>query len=140
MSILDDYSLNRVHREIHERMTERDVETILQLARERFPAPRPRVISDNGPQFIAGEFQQFIRLCGMTQARTSSYYPRSNGKIEQWHKSIREECTHVKTPLSLEDTRRAVAAYIAYCSMVRLHSAIGYLTPADNLAVRRESI
>jgi len=139
-SILDGYSRYVVHWEIRERMTERDVETILQRAREQFPAARPRIISDNGPQFIAGEFQQFIRLCGMTHVRTSPYYPQSNGKIERWHKSIKGECIHVKTPLSLEDARRLVAAYIEYYNTVRLHSAIGYLTPADKLAGRGESI
>jgi len=40
----------------------------------------PRIISDNGPQFIARDFKQFIRLCGMTHVRTSPYYPQSNGK------------------------------------------------------------
>ena len=97
-SILDGYSRFLVHWEIRKRMTELDVETILQRARERFPEARPRIISDNGPQFIAWEFKQFIRLCGMTHVRTSPYYPQSNGKIERWHKSIKGEC-HVQTPL-----------------------------------------
>ena len=63
-------------------MTEADVETIIQRARERFPDARPRIISDNGPQFIAKDFKEFIRICGMTHVRTSPYYPQSNGKIE----------------------------------------------------------
>jgi len=54
-------------------MTERDVETIVQRARERFPEARPRIIPENGPQLIAWEFQQFIRICGMTHVRTSPY-------------------------------------------------------------------
>ena len=63
-------------------MTEADVETIIQRAREHFPDARPRIISDNGPQFIAKDFKEFIRICGMTHVRTSPYYPQSNGKIE----------------------------------------------------------
>jgi len=55
-------------------MTEQDVETILQRAREKFPGERPRIISDNGPQFVAKEFKQYVRLCGMTHVRTSPYY------------------------------------------------------------------
>lgn len=84
-------------------MTEPEVETIVQRARERFPDARPRIISDNGPQFIARDFKEFIRICGMTHVRTSPYYPQSNGKIERWHKSLKGECVRVKTPLSLDD-------------------------------------
>jgi putative transposase len=51
-----------------------------------------RIISDNGPQFIARDFKEFIRISGMTHVRTSPYYPQSNGKIERWHKSLKSEC------------------------------------------------
>jgi transposase InsO family protein len=139
-SLLDGYSRFIVHWEIRESMTERDVETIVQRARERCPEARPRVISDNGPQFIAGEFKQFIRLCGMTHVRTSPYYPQSNGKMERWFKTLKAECIRVQTPLSLEDARRLVAEFAAYYNTVRLHSAIGYVTPADKLAGRAEAI
>lgn len=81
-SILDGYSRYIVHWEIRESMTEADVETILQRAHERFPEARPRIISDNGPQFVARDFRAFIRLCGMTHVRTSPFHPQSNGKIE----------------------------------------------------------
>jgi putative transposase len=88
-SILDGYSRYLVHWEIRERMTELEVGTILQRAHEQFPEARPRIISDNGPQFIAWEFKQFIHLCWMSHVRTSPYYPQSNGKVERWHKSIK---------------------------------------------------
>ena len=121
-------------------MTEADVETIIQRARERFPDARPRIISDNGPQFIAKDFKEFIRICGMTHVRTSPYYPQSNGKIERWHKTLKGECIRVKTPLSLEDARRIVADFVEHYNEVRLHSAIGYVTPADKLAGREPAI
>ena len=104
-SILDGYSRYLVHWEIRETMTEADVEIILQRARERFPQVKPRIISDNGPQFVARDFKTFIRHCGMTHVRTSPYYPQSNGKIERWHKSLKGECIRPGTPLSLEDAR-----------------------------------
>ena len=52
-------------------MTEIDVECILQRGRETFPGQRPRIISDNGPQFIAKDFKEFIRLTGMMHVRTA---------------------------------------------------------------------
>jgi putative transposase len=133
-SLLDGCSRFIVHWEIRQSMTEAEVETIIQRARERFPDARPRIISDNGPQFIAKDFKEFIRLCGMTHVRTSPYYPQSNGKIERWHRSLKSECIRPGVPLSLEDARRLVEGYVRHYNEIRLHSAIGYVTPAAKMA------
>jgi len=114
-----------------------EVETIHQRAREQYPGERPRIISDNGPQFIA---QEFIRICGMTHGRTSPDYPQSNGKIKRWHKTLKGECIRVKTPLSLDDARRIVVEDVVHDNEVRLHGAIGYVTPKDKLEGRAEQI
>jgi len=139
-SLLDGYSRFIVHWEIREKMEEADVETIIQRAREAFPNTRPRIISDNGPQFIAKDFKEFIRIAGMTHVKTSPYYPQSNGKIERWHKTIKGECIRVLVPLSLDDARRIVADYVCHYNTVRLHSAIAYLTPKDKLDGRDQEI
>ncbi len=132
-SILDGYSRFIVHWEIRDKMEEIDVQTIIQRAREKFPGEHPRIITDNGPQFIAKDFKEFIRIAGMTHVRTSPYYPQSNGKIERWHKTLKGDCIRVKVPLSLEDARRLVADYVTHYNEGRLHSAIGYVTPKDKL-------
>ena len=93
-------------------MTEADIEIVLQGAKQKHPEARPRIISDNGPQFIAKDFKEFIRISGMTHVRTSPYYSHSNGKIERWHKSLKGECIRPGTPLSLDDTRRLVSGYV----------------------------
>jgi putative transposase len=132
-SILDGYSRFIVHWEIRAKMEEIDVETILQRAREKFPGTTPRIISDNGPQFIAKDFKEFIRVAGMTHVRTSPYYPQSNGKIERWHKTLKGECIRVQVPLSLEEACRIVTDYVRHYNETRLNSAIGYVTPKDKL-------
>jgi len=139
-SILDGYSRFVVHWEIREKMEEIDVETIVQRAREKFPGTTPRIITDNGPQFVAKDFKEFIRICGMTHVKTSPYYPQSNGKKERWYKTLKSECIRTKVPLSLDDARRIVADYVDYYNRVRLHSAIGYVTPQDKLAGRAAEI
>lgn len=121
-------------------MTEPEIELVIQKAREKHPGMSPRIISDNGPQFLAKDFKEFIRICGMTHVRTSTYYPQSRGKIERWHKSIKKECIRPGTPLSLEDARRLVAGYIEYYNNERLHSAIGYVTPRDKCEGREKEI
>lgn len=139
-SVLDGYSRSIVHWEIREAMTEADVEIVLQRATEAVPDVHPRIISDNGPAFIARDFKDFIRISGMTHVRTSPYYPQSNGKIERWHQSIKRECIRPKTPLTLEEARRVVADYVRHYNTERLHSAIGYVTPWDKLHGRAEQI
>jgi len=132
-SVLDGYSRYLVHWELRERMTEADVEIILQKALEKHPGEKPRIITDNGPQFIARDFKEFIRLVGATHVRTSPYYPQSNGKLERWHGSLKRECIRPACPASLEEARRRVTNFVTHYNHVRLHSAIGYLTPADKL-------
>jgi transposase InsO family protein len=139
-SLLDGYSRYIVHWEIREAMTEADVEIVIQRAREKFPDRSPRIISDNGPQFMARDFKEFIRLCGMTHTRTRPFYPQSNGKIERWHQSLKNECIRPKTPISLPDARRIVGEFVDYYNNVRLHSAIGYIAPRDKLECREPLI
>jgi putative transposase len=61
--------------DLREQMTEREIAVILQRAREKFLLARPRVISDNGPQFIARDFKEFIRLCGMRRGPDVALLP-----------------------------------------------------------------
>jgi putative transposase len=139
-SLLDGFSRAIVHWEIRESMTERDVETIVQRACERFPEERPRIISDNGPQFIARDFKHFIREAGLEHVRTSPYYPQSNGKKERYWQTLKGEAIRPGTPLSLEDARRLVGRFVQHYNEVRLHSAIGYIAPHDMMAGRSDEI
>ena len=143
-SVLDGASRQIVHWEIREQMKEADVEIILQRAREKIraaaPHARPRVISDNGPQFIAKEFKEFIRVAGMTHVRITPGYPQSNGKIERWHKTLKADAIRVTPPSSLAEARRVVGSFVRHYNGVRLHSSIGYVTPDDFIAGRAEEI
>ena len=138
--VLDGYSRSIVHWDLRETMKEREVEVILQRARELCPDATPRIISDNGPQFVAKEFKSFVRISGMTHVRTSPYYPQSNGKIERFHKTLKSECIRPTPPLSLEDAKRSVAEYVKHYNEVRLHSALGYITPKDYREGRAQQI
>jgi transposase InsO family protein len=139
-SVLDGYSRYLVHWEIRESMKEADVETILQRAREQFPGLTPRIISDNGPQFIARDFRHFIRICGMTHVRTSPYYPQSNGKLERWHRTLKSTTIRPKTPATVEQAKRLVGEFVEDYNHRRLHSAIGFVTPMDKLNGREDEI
>jgi len=138
--ILDGYSRYIVHWELRESMKESDVEIVLQRARERFPGVTARLITDNGPQFVARDFRDFIRLCGMTHVRTSPYYPQSNGKLERVNQTLKVDAIRPNSPDSVEEARRVIESFVDHYNNHRLHSAIGYVTPADKLAGREAEI
>lgn len=139
-SVLDGYSRFIVHWDLRASMTEAEIEIILEGAKEKHPGVKPRIISDNGPQFLARDFKEFIRISGMTHVRTSPYYPQSNGKLERWHKSLKGECIRPGTPLTAEDAKRLIGRYVDHYNTERLHSAIGYVTPEDMIEGRQASI
>lgn len=139
-AVLDGCSRYLVDWSLRESMREPDIEILLQHAREQYPQAKPRMITDNGPQFIAKDFKEFIRISGMTHVRTAPYYPQSNGKLERWNRSIKSECIRPGVPLSRSDAERLIAQYVLVYNQQRLHSAIGYVTPNDMLEGRRQQI
>jgi len=138
--LIDGASRYLLHWEIRESMKEADLEIVIERAKALYCSARPRIISDNGPQYISRDFREFIRVSGMTHVRTSPYYPQSNGKIERFHGSLKRECIRPRTPVSIDDARRLVGEFVGHYNNVRLHSAIGYVAPAAILEGRAEAI
>jgi Transposase and inactivated derivatives len=120
-------------------MEEYHVELTIQRALEKFPGYNPRIISDNGSQFISGDFRKFLREIGLCHVRTSVRYPQSNGKIERFHRTLKDECLSKQSLIDLNDARQQIDRYIEKYNTKRLHSALNYLTPEDYLLGRVES-
>jgi len=138
ITVLDGACRYVVHYDLRVNMTEYDVEVVIQEAKEKFPHAKPRIISDNGPQFISKDFKEFIRLSGFTHVRTAPYHPQSNGKLERFHGTIKNEEIRKNSYLSIEDAKKHIALFIERYNTKRLHSAIYYLTPEDVLLGRVE--
>jgi transposase InsO family protein len=138
ISVLEGFSRFILHHELRINMTETDVEITIERAREKFPNLNPRLINDNGPQFISKEFKEYIRTCQLEQVFTSPFHPQSNGKLERFHRTIKTEEIRKNSYLSLQDARIKIEQYILYYNTIRLHSAIYYLTPEDVLMGRME--
>ena len=136
-SVLDGYSRGIVHWDLRESMTEAEIEIILQGGKEKHPEAKPRIISDNGPQFIARDFKEFIRISGMTHVKTSPYYPQSNGKIERWHKSLKGECIRPGTPLTKQDALQLIQQYVDRAPLDSSHQRICW-RDAKPRSMRRE--
>ena len=133
ISVIDGYSRYIVHHELRMSMQEFDVEITVQRALEKYPGVKPRLITDNGPQYISKDFAEYLKFAGLQHIRTSIAYPQSNGKIERYHRTIHEECLESKSMINLEDARQQVAKFIDYYNNKRLHSSLFYLTPDDFL-------
>ena len=118
-------------------MTEADVEIILQRGLEKYPHAKARIISDNGPQFFARDFKKFIRIAGLTHVRTS---PQLSAEQREDRALAQVAQSWLHPPWSPQDARRLVSGFVEHYNTVRLHSAIGYITPADKLAGREDAI
>lgn len=88
--MLDGYSRAILHHRVLESMGTGDVELVMQKAMEMYPEARPRLITDNGGQFVSNQFKGFLAYNGFTHARTSRNYPQSNGKVERQFRTIKE--------------------------------------------------
>ena len=133
ISIIDGYSRYIVHHELRCNMQESDVEITLQRAIEKFSSYNPKIISDNGTQFISRDFHEFLSFVELKHIRTSVAYPQGNGKIERFHRTVNEEHLCKTSMIDIDDARNQLNSYIDYYNNKRLHSALFYLTPSDFL-------
>lgn len=133
ISVIDGYSRYITHHELRQNMQEFDVELTIQKALEKFPGNNPRIISDNGSQFISKDFAAYLKLAQLQHVKTSIAYPQANGKIERFHRSIQEEHLRKSSMINLKDAKKQIAVYIEFYNTKRLHSSLFYLTPDDYL-------
>lgn len=141
LGVLDGYSRAILHHEIRRTMTTTDVEIVLERALATLPAdaPRPRLITDNGSQYVSAQFTQYIRASGLSHSRTRVGHPQSNGKYERWNKTAKEECVRRTAlggrddPEALAEAQQVMGRYVSHYNTARPHSALHYLTPADYL-------
>jgi transposase InsO family protein len=134
--VIDGFSRYIVSWELRESMKEWEVEIVIQKGVEKFPSASPRIISDNGPQFVARDFKDFVKIKGLTHVRISPHYPQSNGKVESCNKTLKVECVRRKCPSSKVEGEAVIGRYIEEYNNVRLHSAIEYVAPVDKLEGR----
>ena len=132
VDILDGYSRYLVHWTLNPTMHTDTVLLTVQAALEKLPAPRiagePRIVHDNGSQFVSRDWQGYLTAVGATSIRTRVAHPESNGKLERLHRTHRDEGGIG----GAEDYHAAVGEmerWEAYYNWRRPHSALQYLTP-----------
>ena len=100
---------------------------------------KPRLLSDNGPSYIASDLAKYLNDKGMTHTRDRPYHPQTQGKIERWHRSLKNQILleHYYFPSELE---AAIKRFVDHYNNERYHESLNNLTPADVYYGRGESI
>ncbi len=130
MPLLDEYSRQSLAILVERQITASQVLGVLEQALMLFGVPG-HIRSDNGPEFIAGKVQQWLRD---NQIKTIYIDPgslRQNGYIESFHSRFRDECPSREILLNLLEARVVIADWRQHYIRKRLHSRLGYLSPED---------
>ena len=100
---------------------------------------RPRLFSDNGPCYISDELADYLEENGMSHTRGRPYHPQTQGKIERWHRSMKNQILldHYYSPSELEEQ---LHRFVSYYNHNRYHESIDNLTPADLYYERGEAV
>jgi putative transposase len=130
VTVLDAYSRYVVHWELLTTMTAADVRLVVQHALESTPGTKPQIVSDNGTQFTAADFKALVRQFEIEHIRIRTYHPESNGVLERFHRSTREELGEQELT-SLLHARDVIGRWVKHYNEHRLHAGLSYLPPAE---------
>jgi len=140
---MDDYSRYIICWELCSTMNTDDVERSIEMALERTGlknAPiRPKLLSDNGPCYISGQLKTFMEDVDMKHVRGRPMHPQTQGKIERYHRSMKNviKLEHYYSPNELQ---RRLAEFIEYYNDHRYHESLNNCTPADVFLGRHHRI
>ena len=145
VTVMDDYSRSILAWKLQVDMTADSLIQVIQLAIDatgmtEVPLEdRARLLSDNGSGYVSRAFRDYLDLVGTRHIRAAPYHPQTNGKLERYHQSIKQEVDQVpyEAPSDLEV---AIAGFVDHYNNRRYHKALGNVTPDDVLNGRREEI
>jgi len=135
-TILDDHSRYIIAWKLCTTMKASDVTETLELALESSGCNqvavvhKPRLLSDNGSSYVAGELADFLEDKGMDHVRGAPHHPQTQGKIERWHQTMKNRILLENYYLP-GDLERQIEAFVDYYNNRRYHESLGNLTPAD---------
>lgn len=135
-TVLDDFSRYIVGWKLCTSMAADDVSATLDIALAASGCDsiavlhKPRLLSDNGPCYIAGGLAEYLEENGMDHVRGAPNHPQTQGKIERWHQTLKNRILLENYYLQGE-LEAAIAAFVEHYNNHRYHESLGNLTPAD---------
>jgi len=145
VTVMDDYSRFILAWKLQQDMTSNSLIEVVQLAIDatgmtQVPvADRTRLLSDNGSGYVSRAFRDYLNLVEIRHILAAPYHPQTNGKLERYHQSIKQEVNQVPYEVP-GDLEAAITDFVDYYNHRRYHKALNNVTPADVLEGRRETI
>jgi transposase InsO family protein len=145
LTVLDDYSRYIIAWRLCRTMKAEDVKKLLDVAIAKIGIKhvhvyhRPRLLSDNGSCFISSELKDYLIQHDIKHIRTRTYHPMTQGKIERYHRSMKNLILldNYYSPTELE---ARISEWVDYYNNQRYHEAIDNVTPSDRFFGRDEEI
>jgi transposase InsO family protein len=144
-TVLDDFSRYIIAWKLCTTMRADDVTETLQLAleasgiEEAEVAHRPRLLSDNGSSYIAGELAEWLETKKMKHVRGAPNHPQTQGKIERWHQTLKNRIL-LENYFLQGELEVAIGAFVGHYNHQRYHESLKNLTPADVYFGRGQTI
>lgn len=135
-TVLDDYSRYILAWKVSTTMGAEDVKETLEMALDHSGLSnvrvrhRPRLLSDNGPAYLSNALAKYIKRKDMEHVRGAPYHPMTQGKIERWHRTMKN-VVKLENYYSPEELKAAIARFVAYYNQERYHESLNNMTPAD---------
>ena len=144
-TVLDDYSRYILAYKLSPTMNAQDAEGTLKVALAKAEIDKvkvyhkPRLLSDNGPAYHSADLAQFLKERRIDHIYGAPYHPMTQGKIERWHRSMKNviKLQNYYSPSELE---RAIAEWAEYYNNQRYHESLDNVTPADVYFGREKEI
>lgn len=144
-TVMDDYSRYILAWRLSTTMAADDVKQVLDQAVEKTGVERvhvrhrPRLLSDNGPCYLSKDLRAYLEECGIEHTRSAPYHPMTQGKIERYHRSMKNVITLQNYYLPGE-LREEIERFVDHYNHRRYHESLDNLTPADVYAGRAQEI
>ncbi len=135
-TVLDDFSRYIIAWKLCTNMRAEDVTDTLDLALAASGCDsatvlhKPRLLSDNGPSYIAGELAQYIEARKMSHVRGAPMHPQTQGKIERWHQTLKNRIL-LENYFLPGDLEAQIEAFVEHYNHQRYHESLANVTPAD---------
>ena len=91
---------------------------------------KPRLLSDNGPSYIASELADYIEARARSLVRGAPFHPQTQGKIERWHQTLNNRISQENYFLP-GDLEGQIEAFVEHYNHRRYHESLDNVTPAD---------